>query len=116
MVLTPKVADEDEILNKLTGNTLLVYWYLLKKGRNSSGVREVQRALGFSSPSSASYQPVGNLSQGGLPLHPPLETIVAVTLAGTFALALALIELRRTRRILKFDPLAMHFRGGGEGL
>ena len=56
VVLAPKIADEEKILSELTGNTLLVYWYLLKKGRNSSGVREVQRALGFSSPSSASYQ------------------------------------------------------------
>ena len=54
--MTPKITDEERILSELRGNTLLVYWYLLKKGRGSSGVREVQRALGFSSPSSASYQ------------------------------------------------------------
>jgi len=54
--LTPKITDEERILSELRGNTLLVYWYLLKKGSGSSGVREVQRALGFSSPSSASYQ------------------------------------------------------------
>ena len=53
----PKITDEERILSELKGNTMLVYWYLLKKGqRSSSGVREVQRALGFSSPSSASYQ------------------------------------------------------------
>jgi len=54
--LAPKITDEERTLSELRGNTLLVYWYLLKKGRGSSGVREVQRALGFSSPSSACYQ------------------------------------------------------------
>jgi len=48
------------------------------------------------------------------PINPPaglpIETIamVAVAAAGLFALALALIELRRTRRILKVNPLTMH--------
>lgn len=57
LVLTPStITDEEKILSELKGSTLLVYWYLLKKGRDSFGVREVQRALGFSSPSSASYQ------------------------------------------------------------
>jgi len=51
-----KITDEERILSELSGNTLLVYLYLLKKGGDSCGVREVQRALGFSSPSSASYQ------------------------------------------------------------
>ncbi len=57
MALTPpNITDEERMLSELRGNTLLVYWYLLKKGRGSSGVREIQRAMGFSSPSSASYQ------------------------------------------------------------
>jgi len=51
----PEITDEERISSELKGNTLLVYWYLLKKGRGSCGVREVQRVLGFSSPSSASY-------------------------------------------------------------
>lgn len=50
-----KIIDEEKILSELKGNTLLVYWYLLKKGRDSCGVREVQRTMGFSSPSSANY-------------------------------------------------------------
>lgn len=54
--MASKITVEERILSELRGNTLLVYWYLLKKGRGSSGVREVQRALGFSSPSSACYQ------------------------------------------------------------
>ena len=49
-----KPFDEERILADLYGNTLLVYWYMLKK-QNPVGVREVQRALGFSSSSTASY-------------------------------------------------------------
>jgi hypothetical protein len=48
-------AKEREIITDLTGATALVYWYLLKKGNNPAGVREVMRALNFSSPSSATY-------------------------------------------------------------
>ena len=39
---------------EISGNTLRVYWYILKR-RENCGVREVQRALGFSSSSSAYY-------------------------------------------------------------
>jgi hypothetical protein len=39
---------------EISGNTLLVYFYFLKK-RQRCGVREIQRALGFSSSSSAYY-------------------------------------------------------------
>lgn len=39
---------------EISGNTLLVYFYLLKN-RQSCGVREIQRALGFSSSSTAHY-------------------------------------------------------------
>lgn len=45
-----KENDHEEI----SGNTLRVYWYALKKGEHC-GVREVQRALGFSSSNSAHY-------------------------------------------------------------
>jgi len=48
-------AEKREIITDLTGATALVYWYLLKKGNNPAGVREVMRALKFSSPSSATY-------------------------------------------------------------
>jgi len=51
----PEITEEERMSSELKGNTLLVYWYLLKKGRGSCGVREVQKVLGFSSPSSASY-------------------------------------------------------------
>jgi hypothetical protein len=39
--------------SELKGKTLLVYWYLLQQPSHSVGVREVQRALSFSSPSIA---------------------------------------------------------------
>ena len=39
--------------SELKGKTLLVYWYLLQQATHSVGVREVQRSLGFSSPSIA---------------------------------------------------------------
>ena len=38
----------------ISGNTLNVYFYLLRK-KQTCGVREIQRAMGFSSPSSAYY-------------------------------------------------------------
>jgi hypothetical protein len=47
------VADVDNE-EQISGNTLRVYWYILKR-RETCGVREVQRALGFSSSSSAYY-------------------------------------------------------------
>jgi DNA-binding transcriptional ArsR family regulator len=53
--LPSNTLDERKVLTELRGNTLLVYWYLLRKRQNPAGVREVQRALGFSSSSTASY-------------------------------------------------------------
>jgi DNA-binding transcriptional ArsR family regulator len=48
--------DEKQIESELRGKTLKVYWYLLEHSAESSvGVREVQRALGFSSPRLAAY-------------------------------------------------------------
>jgi hypothetical protein len=48
-------SDEEIIAAELKGKTLLVYMYLLRNSNSSVGVREVQRALGFSSPSVSSY-------------------------------------------------------------
>lgn len=39
----------------MKGNTLRVYWVLLSKPEGAAGVREVQRALKFSSPALAVY-------------------------------------------------------------
>ncbi|MGD0496306.1 MAG: hypothetical protein ABSB28_09775 [Candidatus Bathyarchaeia archaeon] len=50
-----QLVEEKEIEGKLKGKTLQVYWYLLKSEPNTVGVREVQRALHFSSPRLAAY-------------------------------------------------------------
>ena len=47
-------SDEQRLEPELRGNTLRVYWYMLTHD-SSVGVREVQRAIGMSSPSVASH-------------------------------------------------------------
>jgi len=49
---TPDLAI---IESELRGKTLLVYWHMLKTPTSRVGVREIQRALGFSSPSVATH-------------------------------------------------------------
>ena len=49
------VNEEEKLAAELKGNTLRVYWYVLKSAGSNVGVREVQRALGFSSPQLAAY-------------------------------------------------------------
>jgi DNA-binding transcriptional ArsR family regulator len=44
-----------EIESELKGKTLLVYWFMLKSQSSPVGVREIQRSLGFSSPSVAAH-------------------------------------------------------------
>ncbi|MCS7119770.1 MAG: hypothetical protein RMJ07_05580 [Nitrososphaerota archaeon] len=48
-------ASEDEIESLLKGKTLMVYWFLLRTQKLPVGVREIQRELGFSSPSVAAH-------------------------------------------------------------
>ena len=48
-------SDSQKIDRHLKGNTLKVYWYLLRTPRGSAGIREIQRALHFSSPTLAQY-------------------------------------------------------------
>ena len=43
------------IESQLKGKTLLVYWYMLGSPSSTVGVREIQRSLGFSSPSVAAH-------------------------------------------------------------
>jgi hypothetical protein len=43
------------VTNELKGNTLRVYWYLLNSSTEFIGPRQVQRELGFSSPSLSVY-------------------------------------------------------------
>jgi hypothetical protein len=50
------LSSEEEIIeSELKGKTLLVYMHMLKRANEPVGVREVQRELGFSSPSVSSY-------------------------------------------------------------
>lgn len=51
-LLPEKQVDVAKAESELRGSTLRVYWYLFKKGE-SVGVREVQRALRMSSPSTS---------------------------------------------------------------
>jgi len=57
--------DDEEIASKLKGNTLRVYWALLRSKNGIIGVREVQRSLKFSSPALASYH-LNKLEELGL--------------------------------------------------
>ena len=47
--------SDKTVANELKGNTLRVYWNLLKSSEEIIGPRQVQRELGFSSPSLAVY-------------------------------------------------------------
>ncbi len=49
-----ELSDDKVIESELRGTTLRVYWYMLSQNE-AVGVREVQRAIGMSSPSVASY-------------------------------------------------------------
>lgn len=58
-------SDEEVIESELKGKTLLVYIHMLKRPNDPVGVREVQRELGFSSPSVSSYH-LNKLQELGL--------------------------------------------------
>ena len=49
------MGEEEKVASVLTGNTLRVYWFLLRSSNGIVGARETQRALGFSSPALAVY-------------------------------------------------------------
>lgn len=53
MTKTPHELDLAFLESELKGKTLIVYWYLLQQPTHTVGIREVQRSLGFSSPSIA---------------------------------------------------------------
>jgi len=57
--------DEDKISSVLKGNTLRVYWHVLRSSEGVVGVRDTQRALGFSSPALATYH-LDKLAELGL--------------------------------------------------
>ena len=48
-------AESEKVASELKGNTLRVYWYVMNADKQTVGVREVQRALNFSSPTLALY-------------------------------------------------------------
>jgi DNA-binding transcriptional ArsR family regulator len=50
---SPREHDLAVLESELKGKTLQVYWYLLQQPSHTVGIREVQRALRFSSPSIA---------------------------------------------------------------
>lgn len=47
--------SDDKVASVLKGNTLRVYWFLLRSSSGVVGARETQRTLGFSSPALAVY-------------------------------------------------------------
>ena len=57
--------SEENIESALKGNTLRVYWFLLKSPNDMVGARETQRALKFSSPALAVYH-LDKLTELGL--------------------------------------------------
>jgi hypothetical protein len=57
--------DENTLASVLRGNTLRVYWHVLRSSDGAVGVRETQRALGFSSPALAIYH-LDKLTELGL--------------------------------------------------
>src|SRR4030042_2421836 len=57
--------SEEKIESILKGNTLRVYWFLLRTPNGSVGARETQRAMRFSSPALAVYH-LDKLTELGL--------------------------------------------------
>jgi len=55
MPQSTSTLDLAQVESELKGKTLLVYWHMLKTPTTSVGVREIQRALHFSSPSIATH-------------------------------------------------------------
>ena len=53
--LGSQAAESERQASELKGNTLRVYWYVMNADKQTVGVREVQRALSFSSPTLALY-------------------------------------------------------------
>jgi DNA-binding transcriptional ArsR family regulator len=69
-------VDQEKIDNQLKGNTLKVYMFLLKSPSGSVGIREVRRALKFSSPTLAQYH-LEKLRELGLVSKESTEYVLA---------------------------------------
>ncbi|MFX0092555.1 MAG: ArsR family transcriptional regulator [Candidatus Hodarchaeota archaeon] len=54
MAQDPEI-DEKQIELELRGKALVIYWYMLTNSQGDFGVREIQRALDYSSPSIVSH-------------------------------------------------------------
>jgi hypothetical protein len=54
-VTSQEQTESEKVASELKGNTLRVYWYVMNASQQTVGVREVQRALDFSSPTLALY-------------------------------------------------------------
>lgn len=57
--------SDEKVASVLRGNTLRVYWFLLRSSNGVVGIRETQRTLGFSSPALAVYH-LDKLAELGL--------------------------------------------------
>jgi len=57
--------SDEKVASVLKGNTLRVYWFLLRSSNGVVGARQTQRALGFSSPALAVYH-LDKLAELGL--------------------------------------------------
>jgi DNA-binding transcriptional ArsR family regulator len=68
--------DQEKIDNQLKGNSLKVYMFLLRSPSGSVGIREVQRALKFSSPTLAQYH-LEKLRELGLIRRESTEYVLA---------------------------------------
>lgn len=75
--LLPETQTDERIEAELKGNTLRVYWTMLKS-TGSVGVRETQRSLDFSSPTLAAYH-LKKLCELGLVEHKHGEYYLART-------------------------------------
>jgi len=56
VIVVPKASQDSDatvLESVLKGKTLQVYWYVIQQPSQSVGIRQVQRALSFSSPSIA---------------------------------------------------------------
>jgi len=86
---------EDQIASQLKGNTLRVYWILLQSSKNPAGPRDIQRRLGFSSPSLAVYH-----------LEKLVELGLAEKVAGEYHLT-KVIDVGVLKQFTKFGGLIL---------
>jgi hypothetical protein len=89
-------VSDQKVESLLKGNTLRVYWHLLKTPNGSVGARETQRALKFSSPALAVYH-MEKLEELGL---------VEKTVNGEYRLVKA-VSVGVLRQFVRFGALML---------